>query len=195
MNIGIDFDGVLFDTEKLFWVYTKAYNEKLKKNMIAPNEIRFQERFDWSEQEINDFMEKYMLEIQWKAPVMPLAKQVIQALSKKHKLFGITSRGGIDEKEIETTKQRLKKENIILDGVEFSNNKLETCKRLNIDIMIDDLFSTIKKLSENGIRCLYYQDLIKNDYKNENVTVVNNWADIFVEMKNLGIVDVEDLEF
>ena len=46
MNIGIDFDGVLFDTESIYRALSQIHNLKIKGNMIQPEKIRFQERFD-----------------------------------------------------------------------------------------------------------------------------------------------------
>ena len=41
MNIGIDLDGVIFDSEKWFRVESCFYNEKLNdKDMINPEEIK-----------------------------------------------------------------------------------------------------------------------------------------------------------
>ena len=56
MNIGVDFDGVLFDTESIYRALSQIHNLKIKGNMIEPEKIRFQERFDWSIQQNQHFI-------------------------------------------------------------------------------------------------------------------------------------------
>ena len=64
-------------------------------------------------------------------------------------------------------------------------DKLEICKKENIDIMIDDNYHIIKKLADNKIKTLYFRDtnLIKLK-ENEYITEVNNWGDIYRIIKN-----------
>ena len=55
MKIGIDIDGVILDSEKEFRIKAELYDViKLKRNSIVNNkELKFQERYNWSEKEIN----------------------------------------------------------------------------------------------------------------------------------------------
>ena len=50
MKIGIDLDGVVFDTEKEFRVYSELYDMlELKRNSKRDNKaLRFQDRFSWT---------------------------------------------------------------------------------------------------------------------------------------------------
>ena len=52
MKIGIDLDGVVFDSEKVYRVYSELYDMlEIKQNSKIDNgEIRFQERFAWTEE-------------------------------------------------------------------------------------------------------------------------------------------------
>ena len=61
MRIGIDLDGVIFDSEKLYRIYSELYDiQDLKKNSIRNNrEIKFQDRYSWSEEETDGFVKKY----------------------------------------------------------------------------------------------------------------------------------------
>ena len=65
MKIGIDLDGVIFDTEKTFRVYSELYDMlELKQNSKENNyELKLQDRFNWSEEQINDFFNKYCRKI------------------------------------------------------------------------------------------------------------------------------------
>ena len=63
-------------------------------------------------------------------------------------------------------------------------DKLEICKKENVDIMIDDDWKIIKRLAENGVKTLYFRDvnLMKLE-ENEYIKEVNNWGDIYRYMK------------
>lgn len=71
MKIGIDLDGVIFDTEKTFRVYSELYDMlELKQNSKENNyELKLQDRFNWSEEQINDFFNKYFFEAKDKAKI------------------------------------------------------------------------------------------------------------------------------
>ena len=61
MKIGVDLDGVIFDTEKLYRVLAELYDVlELKRNsIIDEKELRFQFRYSWSKQEQENFINKY----------------------------------------------------------------------------------------------------------------------------------------
>ena len=65
MKIGIDLDGVVFDSEKDYRVYSELYDLlELKRNSkVNERELAFQKRFKWSEEEIADFFQKYHKDI------------------------------------------------------------------------------------------------------------------------------------
>ena len=194
MNIGVDFDGVLFDTESMFRAASQVYNLRFGKKMVQSEKIRFQERFDWTLDQSHHFINSVMLDIQREGAVMPLAKQVIKALSKKHNVYAITGRGVTLPEEIEVTEKRLKDENIKFKKVVYSaGDKLIPCKELKIDLMIDDLYSNVTYLAENGVKCLYYRDNINDSYSHSNICVVRDWGDIAVELVKMGLIEVGDI--
>lgn len=196
MNIGIDFDGVIFDSEKMFRAYSKIFNIKIDGgDELDRGELKAQKRYNWNEEKFDAFIDDCLLDILKEAPIMPCAKMVINALAKNHNLYAITSRGALDLKEIDVTEDRLKQENLTFKKVVYSSlNKLEACKELKIDLMIDDLYDTIKQLSENGIKCLYFRDYILHSCKNCNVTEVHNWGDIAAELLKQNLINQEDLK-
>ena len=65
MKIGIDLDGVIFDSEKEFRVYSELYDKiDLKRNSKVDNrELKFQDRFQWTKEETEGFLEKYHKQI------------------------------------------------------------------------------------------------------------------------------------
>lgn len=63
-------------------------------------------------------------------------------------------------------------------------DKLEICKKENIDIMIDDDWRIIQRLADNKIKTLYFRDtnLVKLE-ENEYIKEVNNWGEIYRNIK------------
>jgi uncharacterized HAD superfamily protein len=97
----------------------------------------------------------------------------------------ITARGltpdGTFMKEMEDDAKRvLQESNILFDKYYWGQgDKLEVCQKENIDIMIDDDWKIIKKLSENQIKTLYFRDTnLKVLPNSEFIQEVNNWGDI-----------------
>ena len=110
MKIGIDLDGVVFDSETDYRVYSELYDLlELKRNSkINERELAFQKRFKWSEEEIADFFQKYQKKIVEESNYMPGAKMVLNMLKEEgHELLIITARGTVNEKVIEWTEKRL----------------------------------------------------------------------------------------
>lgn len=189
MNIGVDLDGVLFDTEDYFRTYSMLYNyDFIKRSEVDREELYFSKRFNWTNEEVDEFFDKYMETIELEAPVMPMAKQVLQRLKDKgHKLFIITNRGSRYKVEVEVTRKRLEDLGIEFDGVFLGvHDKAGKCKELQIDVMIDDLYNNVENVSNVGIRCLYFRDLVLKSF-DENYKIVRevrNWADIYKEIDN-----------
>jgi uncharacterized HAD superfamily protein len=188
MNIGIDLDGVVFDTERTLRSLTTFINYQNYKNDLVDNdELRAYRRFNWTKEQDQEFLKEYLIKVQKNAHCLPFAKEVMAELKKSgHKLFVITNRGKTLEEEIKTTQKKLKKEKLSFEKVVFSAiDKLKFCKELKIDIMIDDYYDNVDNLSKNGIKCLYLRELVAKKCENENVTEVQNWADIYYEIKKL----------
>ncbi len=186
MNIGIDLDGVLFDTERHFRCYAHIFDfDNNGKGLVAPDEFTFQHKFQWSEETFQKFIYEYMLDIMKRVSFMPGSEKVIDLLKQQgHKLFIITARGGLEEKEIEITKNRLKNSNMSFDGVFYGcMDKVAICKQEKIDYMIDDSPINVKKLSENGIKCIYFRDHSSPKLDGDNITEVISWGEIYKMFK------------
>ena len=58
----------------------------------------------------------------------------------------------------------------------------------NIDFMIDDSYDVCKKLSENGIRTIYFRDKeMKKLEQNEYLKEVSNWGEIYRYIKEIEV--------
>lgn len=191
MKIGIDLDGVVFDSETDYRVYSELYDLlELKRNSkINERELAFQKRFKWSEEEIADFFQKYQKKIVEESNYMPGAKMVLNMLKDEgHELIIITARGTVNEKVIEWTEKRFKNDNMNIFNKTYYNvvNKEEICKKENIDVMIDDSNSNCKKISESKIKTIYLKAAPSYDMEeNEYLKVLYNWGEIYRYIKDL----------
>ena len=192
MKIGIDLDGVIFDSERIFRVYAELYDIlELHQNGIIDNrEVRFQERYNWSQEIINNFMRKYHTKIIEEAAFMPGAKEVIKMLKNEgHELIIITARGNKKKEHIAITEDILKKNNMyIFDkycwGVE---KKREVCVAEKIDLMIEDSNNNCKAISDAKIKTIYFKDAPNYEMKeNEYLKTLYNWGEIYRYIKEVS---------
>ncbi len=85
MKIGIDLDGVVFDTERAFRVASEVYEvQELKQNTIKDNrQLRCQERYSWSEEEIQRFLKLYHEKIVKETSYVVGAREILNLLKKE----------------------------------------------------------------------------------------------------------------
>lgn len=191
MKIGIDLDCVVFDSEKEFRVYSELYDMiDLKQNSKRDNrELKFQNRFNWSQEEIQGFLKKYHKQIILESNFMPGAKRVLNLLKKDgHTLILITARGGLNKDMIKVTEERLKENDMdIFDKYYWATeNKDEVCIKENVDIMIDDFCEKCKSIANQKIKTIYLKDAPSYDLKeNEYIKVLYNWGEIYRYIKEI----------
>lgn len=188
MKIGIDLDGVVMDSESTFRTYDEIFDIDILKgnNLVNREEPKFQERYNWTEEQEKEFISKYFLTVSRESNLMSGFTAVYKRLKEQgHEFVVITARGG-HLKEMKDDAIRILEEN----KIEFDKyywcveDKLEICKKENVDVMIDDDWKIIKRLAENGVKTLYFRDvnLMKLE-ENEYIKEVNNWGDIYRYMK------------
>ena len=191
MKIGVDLDGVVFDSERDFRVFSELYDMlELKQNSKVNNkELKFQKRFNWTELQIADFFKKYHTTIIQKANLMPGAKTVLNLLKAEgHSLIVITARGSENKEIIEVTQKVLKDSGMdIFDKYYWSiENKDDICIKENINVMIDDSCEKCKSIADAKIKTIYLKDapcydLEENDY----IKVLYNWGEIYRYIKEI----------
>lgn len=186
MKIGIDLDGVIFDSEKLYRVCTELYEVlDLKKNNIKDNsELMFQQRYNWTDEETKGFVDKYHDYIVKNSNFMPGVKEVLKLLKQEgHELIVITARGkSMGERHIKTTEEILKKNNFeIFDKYYWAIlDKAKICKEEKLDLMIDDYKENCLKIANEGIKTIYLKDAPSQEINdNENIKTLYNWGEIY----------------
>ena len=193
MKIGVDLDGVIFDSEKEYRVYSELYDiiELKQNNKVNNQEIKFQDRFKWNKNEIEEFLRKYHKKIILESNFMPGAKKVLELLKKDgHSLILITARGTLNKEMIKISENILKKNRIYIFEKYYwaTENKDEVCEKENIDIMIDDSYKKCKSVANKNIKTIYLKDAPSyNLDENEYIKVLYNWGEIYRyinELKN-----------
>lgn len=190
MKIGIDIDGVILDYERILKTYGDLYDfiELKKDGIVNRNEHYLRNRYNWTEEERMDFVNRYFLELSKITPLVPGAKTIINMLKKEgNELIIISARGGMIEEMKDVALEKFEEENLTFNKYYWKQeDKLEVAKRENIDVMIDDSYDVCKKLSSNGIRTIYFRDKeMKLLEQNEHLKEVSNWGEIYRYIKNL----------
>lgn len=190
MKIGIDIDGVILDYERILKTYGDLYDfiELKKDGIVNRNEHYLRNRYNWTEEERKDFVNRYFLELSKITPLVPGAKTIINMLKKEgNELIIISARGGMIEEMKDVALEKFEEENLTFNKYYWKQeDKLEVAKRENIDVMIDDSYDVCKKLSSNGIRTIYFRDKeMKLLEQNEYLKEVSNWGEIYRYIKNL----------
>ena len=184
MKIGIDLDGVVIDSETTFRTYEEIFDIDILNgnNLINREEPKFQARYNWTKEQEKEFIEKYFLKISKESNLMSGFMATYELLKQQgHEFEVITARGGFIKEMKDDAIRLLNENNITFDKYYWHiDDKLEICQKENVDIMIDDDWKIIKKLTENKIKTLYFRDtnLMKLE-ENEYIKEVNNWGDIY----------------
>lgn len=184
MKIGIDLDGVVIDSETTFRTYEEIFDIDILNgnNLIKTEEPKSQYRYDWTEEQQKEFIEKYFLTVSRESGLMSGFIGVYNLLKKQgHEFIVITARGGFIEKMKDDAIRVLDENNIKFDKYYWKiEDKLEICQKEKVDVMIDDDWRIIKKLSDNKIKTLYFRDTnLKKLEENKYIKEVNNWGDIY----------------
>lgn len=190
MRIGLDIDNVILDTDSLILKeMLKEDKNKRNKGIINKDaDYIMSGMFDWSKEEIEEFLIKNMEQIAKRVkPIKNSKKYIDKLLSLGNEIYLISNRSYPYYKDaIKTTKDNLEKNNINYTKLVITNtnDKSKECIDLKIDIMFDDRASNCLKLKENNINCY----LVKTIYEKrtfKNLEIVNNFKEIYLKIKEV----------
>ena len=190
MKIGIDLDGVVIDSETTFRTYEEIFDIDVLKgnNLINKEEPKFQARYNWTNEQEKEFIEKYFMTVSKESNLMSGFVGIYNLLKEQgHEFIVITARGGFIKEMKDDAIRLLEENNIKFYKYHWQvEDKLKICKDEKVDLMIDDDWRIIKRLSENGVKTLYFRDtnLVKLE-ENEYVKEVNNWGEIYRYIREL----------
>lgn len=184
MKIGIDVDGVLINFEEHLNNMAELYDliEVHGNGVINSNTMHVQQKYNWTEKQKNNFMERYFLELSEQASIIPGVKEVIPLLQQEgHELIIISARGQDFEEMIQIVMKKFKETGLSFDKYYWKQtSKVEICQQEKVDIMIEDNYTTCEKLAKNGIFTIYLRDIRGIDIEqNLNIVEKHSWAEIY----------------
>ena len=192
MKIGIDLDGVVIDSETTFRTYEEIFDIDVLKgnNLINKEEPKFQARYNWTNEQEKEFIEKYFMTVSKESNLMSGFIGTYNLLKEQgHEFVVITARGGFIKEMKDDAIRLLEENNIKFDKYYWNvEDKLEICKKEKLDLMIDDDWKIIKRLADNEVKTLYFRDtnLMKLEESNY-IKEVNNWGEIYRYIKDKRI--------
>lgn len=192
MRIGIDIDGVLTDIEQWQLDVGGKFFSKYNKSIVNKDGYEITEIFNISDELDDKFWNEYLYEYVTKEPSRKYASEVIEKLKEDgNEIYIVTSRY-LTNRETQEGKQMreivvnwLKEQNIFYDEIIFSpEDKKETCKKNNIDIMIEDKKDNINKISKIIPVICFHAGYNKNCY-GDNIIRCYSWYDIYAKIKRI----------
>lgn len=191
MNIGIDIDDTICNTQEFKLAYGVEYSiNKFKELKIKdPKEDYAINIFDWDDEIEKDFFYNYFTEKMIDIPPKILAKEIINKLKEEgHNIYFITARNDtLISNSLQLSKKWLDKNGFIYDDV-FANagDKSDICKRLNLDLFIDDSLNLCMKISSEGIKTLLFNSITNDNMEIDNTDIqrVYNWPEIYYRINN-----------
>ena len=184
MKIGIDIDGVILDFERTMRTYAELYDALILKKDGVKNkdEFSYLNRYDWTEEEKNTFINNYLVYVTINStPLIPLAKTMLEIFDKENiEYCFITARGLIKKETKDAVINVFNRNNIDTSNIYFGvSNKVDMCKKLGVDYMIEDNPNTCKALIDNNIKTLYFRDKESEIISDsENIHEVSNVGEI-----------------
>lgn len=191
MRIGLDIDNVILDTDSLILEeMLKEDKNKRNKGIINKNApYIFSGMFDWSKEEIEEFLVNNMERIASNLkPIKDAKKYIDKLLEEGNEVYLISNRAYPYYKEpLNTTKDNLRINNINYTKLILTktNDKSKECMDLKVDIMFDDRASNCMKLKEKNINCY----LVKTIYETrffDNLEMVNNFKEVYLKIKEVS---------
>lgn len=188
MKIGIDIDDTLSFLEKTRIKTAKKYlkDHGLNYKLIRRNTHLFSEMFNWSQEECDKFWFERADKMLLNAPIRKDASKVIKKLKKEgNEIIIITARTQKwHEDPFGMSEEWLRRNQIPYDELLVGFlDKTEICKEKEVDVFIDDMPKTLKKLKVFGIETI----LMKNSFnkKEENLKLVKNWKEVYKTIKQI----------
>lgn len=186
MRIGIDIDGVLTNISRYMLDYgSKYFFEKYKNLNINIESWSLKDMFNVANDDDRNcylsFVDKYAT----CEPARPFASEIIDKFKEEgNDIYIITARGakneiyGSNKKMKEIVEKWLYDNKIKYDELIHSDNKLEICKKYNIDIMIEDKYENIKTISKEIPVICFHENYNKN-LKGKNIFRAYSWYDVY----------------
>jgi uncharacterized HAD superfamily protein len=190
MKIGIDLDEVTVGLlELLLTFYNLKKGKKLSKEDFFT--YKFWEVWGGTREDAfkltNEFYESDLFD---KAKPLDSAVESIKSLVEKNEIFIITARPASWQKK---TDEWVKKHLKIPCKIFYSNDlhdgskktKVQLCKELGVDIMIEDMEDCALDCAKSKIKVLLFDQPWNKNLKHNKVIRVQNWAEAVKEINKI----------
>ncbi len=195
MRIGLDMDNVITDFDKLLEVEMKKLDKSLRNRGVIDENARHVTRgkYDLTNEEIEDYLCKYMEEFASRLEVRDGAKYYMdKLLDDGHELIILTNRPDRHYKNAYgTTIKWLNKNSINYTKLVITKdtNKTKECKEENVDIMFDDNVGNCIKLKNGGVNvCIMGTSYNKN--RTEGLPIVMDWKELYNKINAMQNNDI-----
>lgn len=188
MKIGIDIDNTLTKVQeklnKAAFDYANSLGKNIKDCNISMKDINndgdtYRKKFKFNNEELKYFLKEIQENITNNASPRENAKEVIDKLKNDgHQIYIITARDSeFHDDPYMYSKNWLDKNKIYYDKlIVNARNKKDVCKKVEIDLFIDDQPNNCLQILNAGIKAIMITD---NDDNFDGIINLKNWNDIY----------------
>ena len=200
MKIGIDIDDTTLLTVKSMLKYADIYEEEIsgiptsrESFGLIKNRYYLKALYGWDDKTKFNFFDKYYKNVLEECTMLPNADKTIKKLKEEgDTIYFVTARlmniKNCDTEEI--TKKSLQDFDIPYDSLNLHiSDKLKFFKENQINLCIEDSYETCRELTDNGIKSILMTTKMNADINDTEITRVNNWDEIYEEIKKYKLKD------
>ena len=185
MKIGIDIDGVLTNVIRYACDYgSKYFFLYYGKLDININAWPLKDMFNVSDKEDKECWLTLVKNYSINESARPFAAEIIEKMKKENnQIYIITARSAdkwddVDGKMNNILVSWLENNKIKYDKLIVSKDKLEICKKYNIDVMIEDKTENIKSISKK-LPVICFDENHNKNLKGKNIYRAYSWYDVY----------------
>jgi hypothetical protein len=183
LRIGVDLDNTILDaTSSHLHYYNLASGLSLTADDV--NDFYIYRLYGWSPEERDKVFRQYGHDIHWNSLPYPLAIESIGEITQNHHVTFITAR---PEKFRTVTIDWLERYKFKYHDITFTENKLQACIDLKIDVLIDDAPHYAEEFTHQNIRVILYDQPYNRHIAHDIVYRATNWNEVKLHLKNIGI--------
>ncbi|KRF13676.1 5' nucleotidase, NT5C type [Paenibacillus sp. Soil787] len=183
MRIGVDLDNTILDgTSSHLHYYNLASGLSLTADDV--NDFYIYRLYGWSPEERDEVFRQYGHDIHWNSQPYPMAIEALGQLIQDHQVSFITAR---PEKFRTVTTDWLKLYKFMYHNITFTENKLQACTDLKIDVLIDDAPHYAEEFAYQNKPVILYDQPYNRHIANNMVYRATDWNEVKKHLKNLPI--------
>lgn len=196
MNIGLDIDGVLTDMHAFLVKYGEKFFGRSAEN---ENCCDIETMFGCSLKEKKRFWIKYVWRYCFSEKPRENAAEVVRRIKQRgDKIYVITCRAFCTKKNLmgaffrRVLKGWLKRHGFEYDGIRFCEDatapeeKLEWCRKLNVDLMLEDTPENMKKIKEKA-KIVCFSDVYNEMLEIEDMLRITDFSMLLTDNGGLKI--------